>query len=168
MRKPVYAICEPRSLISAFVFRCLDNIIPLLAIAKISRRQLVSVTEQAGLSLTLSQNPKTAFLMTWLILYQGNNGIIEPRHEKTCFLPYANNKGADQPAHPLASLCSLAGWFESYLVENPEDRFSRGEAQLLLSSPSWPHNNGTYLCTNLLERWSDCNLVSKHFRIQLK
>ena len=24
----------------------------------------------------------------------------EPQHEKTCFMPYANNKGADQPAHP--------------------------------------------------------------------
>ena len=58
---------------------------------------------------------------------------------------YANNKGADQPAHPhslistfvvhcldiydmytysiqsfkiLASFCSWAGWFESYLVED--------------------------------------------------
>ena len=25
---------------------------------------------------------------------------FEPRHEKTCFMPYANNKGADQPAYP--------------------------------------------------------------------
>ena len=24
----------------------------------------------------------------------------EPRHEKTCFMPYANNDDADQPAHP--------------------------------------------------------------------
>ena len=23
----------------------------------------------------------------------------EPHHEKTCLMPYANNKGADQPAH---------------------------------------------------------------------
>ena len=68
------------------------------------------------------------------------------------FLPYANNKGADQPVHPrslistfvlrylgsiisilaisknfktLAFLCSWTGWFESYLVANLEDRFSR-------------------------------------------
>ena len=27
-------------------------------------------------------------------------GIYEPRHEKACFMPYANNKGADQPVHP--------------------------------------------------------------------
>ena len=86
--------------------------------------------------------------------------IYEPRHEKTCFLPYANNKGADQPAHPrslisafvihcldsiipllaiaeiwtLASLCSWAVWFESYLVANPKDRFSRNVAHM---SRSW-------------------------------
>ena len=45
MRKPIYAICEqqkgadqpvrPRSLISAFIVRCLDSILPLLAIAEI-------------------------------------------------------------------------------------------------------------------------------------
>ena len=26
--------------------------------------------------------------------------IIGPGHAKTCLIPYANNKGADQPAHP--------------------------------------------------------------------
>ena len=26
--------------------------------------------------------------------------LNEPRHEKPCLLPYANNKAADQPAHP--------------------------------------------------------------------
>ena len=67
-------------------------------------------------------------------------------------MAYANNKGADQPGHPrslisafvvrcldsitcysrnfktLSSLISWAGRFESYLVENPEDRFTRDEA----------------------------------------
>ena len=28
----------------------------------------------------------------------------------------------------LASLCSWAVWFESFIVGNPEDRFSRAEA----------------------------------------
>ena len=72
-------------------------------------------------------------------------------------MPYADNKGADQPAHPrclirtfvvrflgskrpvlakaeisrLTSLGSSSGWFESYMVTNPEDRFSRDRAQLL-------------------------------------
>ena len=47
MRKPVHAICDnnksadqpvhPRSLISAFVIRCLDNIIPLVSISEIPK-----------------------------------------------------------------------------------------------------------------------------------
>ena len=69
-------------------------------------------------------------------------------------MPYANNKGADQAAHPRSlisgfivhcldsiiplvfkprpSFWSWATRFESYLVANPEDRFSRDEAQLLM------------------------------------
>ena len=74
------------------------------------------------------------------------------------FMPYANNKGTNQPARlrslistfvircldslinissfyirnfkPPASFCGYAGRFESYLVENPKDRFSRDEAQI--------------------------------------
>ena len=91
------------------------------------------------------------FLCTNLHLFF-HTSLFQPHHEKTCFMPYANNKGADQPARmrslirafvvcclysiipilakskkfkTLASLCSWAGWFESYLVANPEDRFSR-------------------------------------------
>ena len=72
MRKPVLAILEqqrcrstwhPCSLISAFVVRCLDSIIPL-----VSSLYLASVAEQAGSSLTCSQTPKTGFLMTSLML----------------------------------------------------------------------------------------------------
>ena len=75
MWKPVLAICEhSRSLISTFVVRYLDNIIPILAKSKISR---------------------------------------------------------------LASLCSWAGRFESYLVGNSEDRFSRdGTGICLVGSTS--------------------------------
>ena len=73
--------------------------------------------------------------------------------ENLGFFPYANNKGADQPAHPRSlistfivhclessfyiqnfkpphSFCGCAGRFVSYLVGNPEDRFSRDEAHL--------------------------------------
>ena len=60
--QPVY-LC---SLISTFVVRCPDSIIPLLATAKISRHELVAVAEQASLSLTWSQTLKTGFLVTWL------------------------------------------------------------------------------------------------------
>ena len=75
MRKPVYAICEQqrhRSVCASaqsdqrLCRRFQDSIIPLLAIAGISRLWLVSVAEQVGLSLNWSQTPKTEFLVTWL------------------------------------------------------------------------------------------------------
>ena len=56
---------HPRSLISTFAVRCIDSIIPLVSIADISIPYLVSVAEQAGLSLTWSETPKTGFLVTW-------------------------------------------------------------------------------------------------------
>ena len=69
-------------------------------------------------------------------------------------LPYANNKGADQPAHPrsligafvvrcldiifppqnfkpLSGFCGCAGPFESTLAANPENGFSRDEAHII-------------------------------------
>ena len=42
----------PRSLISTFIVRFLDSIIPLLAISEISRLELASEAEQACLRLT--------------------------------------------------------------------------------------------------------------------
>ena len=56
-----------RSLISTFVIRCWDGIIPILAKSKISWLYLASEAEQAGLSLTWSKTLKTGFLMTRLI-----------------------------------------------------------------------------------------------------
>ena len=80
-------------------------------------------------------------------------GLNGPQCEKTCLRRFANNKGADQPAHPrrlisatgkyhiltcyernvtiLASLCSWGDWFESRFFGNPEDRFSPVEAQII-------------------------------------
>ena len=58
---------HPRSLISAFVVRCLDGVISLVSVTKISSLYLASVAAQAGLSLPWSQTPKTGFLVTWLI-----------------------------------------------------------------------------------------------------
>ena len=60
---------HPRSLISAFVFRCLDSITPLVVIFEISRLQLACVSEQAGLSLTWSQTPKAR--LTCIHAYSG-------------------------------------------------------------------------------------------------
>ena len=57
------------------------------------------------------------------------------RHEKTCFCHMLTTKTQISP-RILASLCSWADWFESYLVKNPEDRFSRDEAQRQWSGTS--------------------------------
>ena len=76
MRKPVLPYANnkgadqpahPRSLISAFVVRFLDSIIPLVSISEISSLFLASVAVQASLSLPWSQTPKTGFLVTMLI-----------------------------------------------------------------------------------------------------
>ena len=55
-------------IISAFVVRCLDSIIPLVSISEISSLYLASVAAQAGLYLTWSQTPKTGFLVARLIM----------------------------------------------------------------------------------------------------
>ena len=60
--KPAY----PRSLINAFVVRCLDRKI-LNPNKSLNPKFLVSVAEEAGLSLTRSQTPMTGFLVIWLI-----------------------------------------------------------------------------------------------------
>ena len=65
MRKPMpYANnkgadqpAHPRSLINAFVARCLDSIIPLVSISEILSLHLVSVTAQIDFSLPWSQTP---------------------------------------------------------------------------------------------------------------
>ena len=52
---------HPRSLISTFVVRCLDSMICVLAISKVSRFQLASVAEQAGLNVTWSKIHEDTF-----------------------------------------------------------------------------------------------------------
>ena len=58
---------RPGSLISAFVIRCLDSIIPPVSISEISILCIGSVAAQASLSLSWLQTLKTGFLMTWLM-----------------------------------------------------------------------------------------------------
>ena len=52
---------HPRSLISASVAHYLDSIIHILAKSKISRLCLISVAEQAGLSLTWLEDRRQVF-----------------------------------------------------------------------------------------------------------
>ena len=55
---------------------------------------------------------------------------MEPRHEKTCLCHMRTTKAQISLLVSVASLCGCAGRFECYLVENPEDRFSRDEAHI--------------------------------------
>ena len=50
-----------RSLISAFVIHCLDSVMSLVSVTKISSLMLASVAEQAKLSLTWSETPEDTF-----------------------------------------------------------------------------------------------------------
>ena len=100
--------------------------------------------------------------------------LIRAMSWENLFLPYANNKGADQPAHlcslisaflvcclgsiiPVVSiskisrLCSWTDRFESYLVKNPEDRFSHDVAHLLRIM-SW-----NFKLAGILSSWSCCH-----------
>ena len=70
VRKPVLTYANnkgadqpahPRSLISTFVVRCLDSIIPLVSISEISRLYLASAAEQACLNLTWLKPPEDTF-----------------------------------------------------------------------------------------------------------
>ena len=60
-----------------------------------------------------------------------NQKFIWATSWENLFMSYANNKGADRNFKPLPSFCSWARRFESTLVANPEDRFSRDVAHLL-------------------------------------
>ena len=50
-----------RSLISAFFVRCLDGVMSLVSVTKISSLILASVAEQASLPLTWSETPEDTF-----------------------------------------------------------------------------------------------------------
>ena len=75
---------HPPSLISAFVFRCLDSIISLDSIAEISKLKLASVAAQAGLCLTWSETPKDTFCRVLAQIYacRTPGGQLFPRNCK--------------------------------------------------------------------------------------
>ena len=70
-RKFVFGVCKQQrcrsacpsaSLISTFAIWLLESIISIFTISKISIFYLVSVAEQTGLNLTLSETPKIGFV----------------------------------------------------------------------------------------------------------
>ena len=65
--------------------------------------------------------------------------LFGPQRKKTCLQGFANNKGTDQPAHPLSLISAFlfAFWKVPYLnllqvKFHPKDEFCRDEAHLLL------------------------------------
>ena len=98
---------HPRSLISAFVVRYLDCIVPLVSISNISSLCLASAAAQAGLSLPWSQTLKTDFVMTRL-KYKELNRLLgscihflllinELEYDKTNKMTCVPSKDSDQP-----------------------------------------------------------------------
>ena len=99
MRKPVYAQGRRSA--------CIDSIILLLAIAEISRLQLVSVAELAGLSSYLVETPEDK-VFSW----RGSNGAwVERVAVKTVWLPagllvaymYLHNKDFFYPEYRFSN-----------------------------------------------------------------
>ena len=64
---------RPHSLISAFVVHCLDRIISLVSVTKISSLMLASVAEQASLRLTWSETPEDTFSRGAALMYYIRN-----------------------------------------------------------------------------------------------
>ena len=66
---------HPRSLISAFVVRCLDSVMSLDYIPEISRLLLAFVAAQAGLCLAWSETPEDTFcrVVAQMINAENNN-----------------------------------------------------------------------------------------------
>ena len=84
---------HPRSLISAFVVRCQDRMIPLVYISEIPRFWLVSVAEQVSLCLACSETSEDTFS-------HGVTHTYSPLHFSSSSLVFA-------PKSPTAHLADL-------------------------------------------------------------
>ena len=65
---------------------------------------------QADLSLRWAHSHFVGFIMSQLIYYSQLRHAASsygPGHAKTCLMAYANNKGADQPAHPRSLISTF-------------------------------------------------------------
>ena len=60
---------DPRSLISAFVVRCLDSIIPLVSISETSSPNLASVAEQAVFFSALSDPNQQIYMLCVCVFF---------------------------------------------------------------------------------------------------
>ena len=112
-------------MISTFVV-CCPGSISVVSISEISRLQLASVLEQAGLSLTWSKNPKTCFLVTRFKLYNvekwlwsvisllGAQHFTENHFSDMSHVMRKSVFGGPQPRKTKTSLLSYRSWLESW------------------------------------------------------
>ena len=56
---------------------------------------------------SLGKNCVSDFSLKKIGMVDGIHILFEPGHEKMCFMSYANNKGADQPAHPRSLISAF-------------------------------------------------------------
>ena len=84
---------------------------------------------------------------------------LEPRHEKTCFMPFANKKGTDQPARMPAHPCSLISAFvvrciDSIVAILSKFKFSRLQLVSVVAqaglSLTWSQTRTGFLMTWLI------------------
>ena len=103
---------HPRSLISAFVVRCLDSIISLDSIAENSRLQLASVAAQAGLCLAWSETPEDTFSRVVDHLYICNHQM--PSFHVSFYF-FHRNFCFPHPSTILLKTLDELGWMVEFL-----------------------------------------------------
>ena len=68
-----------------------------------NNRHTLSAKTQIGLCIL----QPTDFSIGGLYIVRDRRLLIELDHEKMCLMSYANNKGADQPAHPRSLISAF-------------------------------------------------------------
>ena len=147
---------HPRSLISTFVVRCLDSIISLVSISKISSLQLASVAAQAGFSLTLLKTLKIGFLVTRL-----NYSPIRSVQKKTETINI-------NPCLAGRRICRQKGSLTQELVRITTEFTQSAEVSLCRRKFTVPriyntHNFRTLHCTTSGKHYLNYRFCSCHF-----
>ena len=99
---------KARSLISAFIVRCLDSVMSLVSVTKMSSLMLASVAAQAGLCLALSETPEDTFshgvAQMQMSPTHNNPRQLEKRQQKN------KGKGDKRQKAKGATLSHIEGW----------------------------------------------------------
>ena len=95
------------------ICKCLPGIFFFIRCSSIRPFALNRVLNTCQNNLLFIRRIMFSFCHNWYILYGYTNDddtykkTNEPGHEKMCLMSYANNKGADQPAHPRSLLSTF-------------------------------------------------------------